>query len=88
MSELKELRNLLESHGMTLVGIILQKGAWVIYAHNPGLVGKKPKLEECRDAQDYMLLLEQWKQHGEFVVFAAEEFNDAVLGAIESVKGY
>jgi hypothetical protein len=88
MSEIHELSNLLQMNGMTLVGMLYENDFWTVYAHNPKSVGRKPDIDECRDAQDYLLLLDQWKQKGEFAIYSAQEFGDAILGAIEAVKGY
>ena len=87
MCDMNSLKEKLEAQGQSLVGVLLLDGIWTVYAHDPKLAGPKPLLEHCRDAIDYGYLKSAWEKMGRVILFADEDYDKAVSGAIDAVKG-
>jgi hypothetical protein len=83
---LNDLRLLLEKKGQKLVGILLQNDLWVVYAFDLTLGGREPVHSECRDDIDYHLLKSSWEKRCMYVLYVDEDYNNAIGGAIKSLK--
>ena len=73
----------LRERGHTFVGVLLLGKTFYFYAHDPKVAGRKPDILECRDLMDYNLRMQQWKKVGTYILFADEDFEKALNGAIE-----
>ncbi len=88
MPNINDLNECLKKHNQTLVGVMFQDNQWCVYAHDPSIAGHKPKLSECRDAQDFLLLKSQWETKGRIILFVDEDFDMAIRGAIEAANSH
>jgi hypothetical protein len=82
MKKLDELISALKSDGKTLMGIVMSNDLFLVYAHDPKLVGQKPQIDFCRDLFDYNLRMKQWKQMGTVLLYADKDFDTAIQNSI------
>jgi hypothetical protein len=82
----KRLANKLSKIGHEFIGVLKFGDEFFVYAFNPKAAGQKPQLEYCRDALDYKLRLQDWRNFGTYVLTKNKDFDDALRDAINSIK--
>jgi len=85
---MRRLMKLLKDAGKEFVGVLYISGIFYFYALDPDpkKIGQKPVREFCRDDLDYKLRLRAWKRAGTYVLFAHEDFDMALSGAMDAAK--
>ena len=61
---IKQLITRCTSVGLRFGSFSAYNGEFIITAHDPKLAGRKPLLEEKRDALDWQLDMDAWKRRG------------------------
>ena len=61
-------------------------GHYFVLGHDAKLAGRKPRLEEMRDAIDYYAAMDSWHLAGLVILGESENYNEAIKSAIEYLR--